>query len=227
MNKSNYKEKKIVKFAVLIFIFIMIILPLVLKIPPIKQLVLFMLSFTNNEAYKVAFVEFVGAIIGGVIAICGSVWLQARVDEKEEKAKIKQYACIVYNDLDLAFKDLIKMFRDTELRCKLKYINGPDNVKTFSEVAIGRRIHLSPNWISDVAQLNGVLTRIEIQRIYHYYGLLVEIDCALQSKDPNNIVEIYASHIEYLVSGNERKVHSYCDSDLKKLRSLADLDVNQ
>ena len=102
----------------------------------------------------------------------------------------------------------------------LKAINGLDDVKIFSKVAVGRRIHLSPNWISDVAQLNSVLSRTEIQTIYKYYGVLIEIDCALQSGDHNEVIEIYSTHIGYLISGNSRQIHSDCKMMLEKLSSL-------
>lgn len=214
------KTKRIIILTFVIFILIMFIFPLILHCSCIKQLVVALLSFTENEEYKVAYVEFVGAIIGSFIAICGSVWIQGKVDEKEDTDRRKKYACIVYNDLDLAFKDLIKIFRDTEIRHGLKTINGEDDANVFCEVAVGRKIHLSPNWISDVAQLNNVLSRTEIQTIYKYYGLLIEIDCALQSGDPNEVKEIYSTHIGYLVSGNQRKVHSDCKNILDRLNRL-------
>lgn len=109
------KERKIFVLTISIFILGMVVFPLILHIPIIKYMVDVLLSFTENEEYKVAYVEFFGAIIGSFIAICGSVWIQGRVDEKEEIERQKKYACIVYNDLDLAFDELIKIFRDTEL----------------------------------------------------------------------------------------------------------------
>lgn len=226
MKKSNYREKRIIIFAVFVLIITTIILPLSLKIPFIKQILMFLLDFTSNEAYKVAFVEFVGAIIGAFIAICGSVWIQAKEDAKEEKSNVERYAFIVYNDLYLAFNDLIKMFRDTKIRHNLENINGLENVKLFSEVALGRKIHLSPNWISDVAQLKKVLSKQELQAIYKYYGKLIEIDSALQSGDVTEIEKIYSTHIGYLVSGNERKIHSDCKIILDKLFSLTGLEPN-
>lgn len=211
------KERKIFILTISIFVLGMVVFPLILHIPIIKYVVEILLSFTENEEYKVAYVEFFGAIIGSFIAICGSVWIQGRVDEKEKIQRQKKYACIVYNDLDLAFDELIKIFRDTELMHGLKSINGEDDVNIFCKVAVGRKIHLSPNWISDVAQLNNVLSRKEIQTIYKYYGLLLDIDRALQSGGTDEIKKIYSTHIEYLVSGNQRKKHSDCKMILDKL----------
>lgn len=216
----KYYQRRIIVIAVIIFLSIMFGLPLILHIPFIKQAVSWLLSFTENEAFKAAYVEFFGAIIGSFIAIYGSVWIQGKVDEKEETDKRKKYACIVYNDLDLAFKDLIKIYRDTELRYHLKTINNEENMKIFCEVAVGRKIHLSPNWISDVAQLNDVLDRNDIKNIYIYYGKLLDIDRALQSGKTSEIQNIFSSHIEYLVCGNQRKPQNYCESILNKLSSL-------
>lgn len=219
-NKNYYHSKSIIFLTIGIFLLTMCIFPLVFKNPFVKSLIIYLLSFTTNEGYQVAYVEFIGAIIGSFMAICGSMWLQGRKEQKAETNRRKKYACIVYNDLDLAFKDLIKIFRDTEIRYGLKTINGEAEATMFCEVAVGRKIHLSPNWISDVAQLNNVLSRTEIQTIYKYYGLLIEIDYALQSGDPNEVKEIYSTHIGYLVSGNQRKVHSDCRNILDRLNCL-------
>lgn len=213
-------KKRIITLTTILFITTMFIFPLILRVPFVKHLVVSLLSFTKNEAYKIAYVEFFGAIIGSFIAICGSVWIQSKKDEKEIIYRHRKYACIVYNDLDLAFKDLIKIFRDVELICNIKSIKNEEDVESFCKMAIGRKIHLSPNWISDVAQLNNVLSRVEIQAIYKCYGLLLDIDRALQSGDTNQIKNIYSTHIGYLVSGNERKVYNDYKRILEKLNSL-------
>lgn len=220
-NKNYYHSKSIIFLTFGIFLLTMVIFPLVLKIPLVKSTIIYLLSFTTNEGYQVAYVEFIGAIIGSFMAICGSMWLQGRKEQKAETNRRKKYACIVYNDLDLAFKDLIKIFRDTEIRHGLKTINGEEDANVFCEVAVGRKIHLSPNWISDVAQLNDMLSRTEIQTVYKYYGLLLDIDRAFQSGKTDEIKKIYSTHIGYLVTGNQRKVHSDCQLILDKLSKLA------
>lgn len=217
--EGNYYQKRIVILATLIFIFTLFVFPLILQCPFVKQIVITLLSFTENKEYKAAYVEFIGAIIGSFIAICGSVWIQAKVDEQAERNKIKKYACIVYNDLDLAFKDLIKIFGDVEIR---QFIKEEDEVTAFYHETIGRKIHLSPNWISDVAQLNNVLSRTEIQTIYQYYGVLVEIDYALQSRKLHEIKGIYDSHIECLFDRNHMEVNSECKYILDLLFSLTE-----
>ena len=64
----KYYQRRIIVIAVIIFLSIMFGLPLILHIPFIKQAVSWLLSFTENEAFKAAYVEFFGAIIGSFIA---------------------------------------------------------------------------------------------------------------------------------------------------------------
>lgn len=218
-DKTKFYQNLIILLTVVIFIFGIVVIPLLLHIPFIKHIVRMLLSFTRNENYISAYIEFLGAIIGSFIAICGALWVQNKVDSKSELENQRKYACIVYNDLDMAFKDIIKIFRDTKQKYNIQDINNDSQVILFCEEALGRKIYLSPNWISDVAQLNNVLSRVEIERIYKYYGILVDIDHALQSGILQDVKKIYVSHICYFVSGNE-KVHSDCKSILNKLESL-------
>ncbi len=212
------KGKRIIIFSIVIVVVTMFIFPLILHIPLVKQMVYALLSFTQNPDYKVAYVEFFGAIIGSFMAICGSVWIQSKVDEKQETDRRKKYACIIYNDLDLAFKELIKMAKETRTEYNKKSTNNKNYEELFCKKALGKKIHLSPNWISDVAQLNNVLTRITIQTIYEYYGMLLDIDRALQSRDENEIKKIYSSHIKFLISLDEEEPQSHCQLVLIDLK---------
>ena len=214
------KGKRIIIFSIIIVVFTMFVFPLFLHISFVKQMINALLSFSNNPDYKVAYVEFFGAIIGSFMAICGSVWIQSQVDERQEIDRRKKYACIVFNDLDLAFKDLIKLVDETDKQYDQTNRNNEDYKVLFSEISIGKKIYLSPNWISDVAQLNNVLPREDIQTIYKYYGILLDIDQTLQLRNKNEIMECYDSSIKELISISHKKPKSEVQNMLSKLECL-------
>lgn len=175
----------------MLIIWILILTPLVLKVPAVKQFALYLLSFTNNSDYKIAYVEFWGTIIGSFIAIFGALWTQKRNDRKEAINRRKKYVSIVYFDLYLAYQDLIEIFRETKQKYRLKNISDEDSKDKFCEIAVTRRLYLSPTWIEDFSQMNDVLSQTEISHIYKCYGKLLDIDRAFQSGQIKKIKEIF------------------------------------
>lgn len=214
------KGKRIIIFSIIIVVVTMFIFPLSLQTTVIKQIVNCLLSFSKNPDYKVAYVEFLGAIIGSFMAICGSVWIQSQVDKRQEIDRRKKYACIVFNDLDLAFKDLLKLVDETDKQYDQTNRDNKDYKVLLSEISMGKKIYLSPNWISDVAQLNNVLSREDIQTIYKYYGILLDIDQALQLRNKNEIMECYDLCIKELISINHKKPKDEVQNMLSKLECL-------
>lgn len=198
----------------------LVLIPLLLKITIVKQSILFLLSFTDNIEYKVAYIELVGAIVGSFLAIYGSLWTQSKIDEKKDKDRQKNSACIIYYDLYFAFKALIEIFDETKRKYNLEEINGEDNVNKFCEIALGRELHLNKEWITAVSRLNDAFSPIEIKQIFKYYDKLIAIDRAMQSRDTNRIKEVYIKDICWLVSGNEKKINNDCQGILGKLYSL-------
>ena len=52
--------------------------------------------------------------MGSYIAVYGALWVQRKINEKEKINIQKKQACVIYYDLDFAFKDLIEIFDDTK-----------------------------------------------------------------------------------------------------------------
>ena len=72
----NSKQKKNITFLVIgFFIIWIIIIPLILQIPIIKQIISFLFSFTDNIEYKTVYIELTGAIMGSFLAIYGAFQL--------------------------------------------------------------------------------------------------------------------------------------------------------
>ena len=143
--QTNALKKKIfVIITVLIWSVVLILVPVMLKLTWIKQLFLYLLSFTSNADYKIVYVEFWGTIIGSFIAIWGALFVQRKIDKKAELSIKQKYACVIYYDLFFAFKDLKDIFEETKLVYKLQCFDNKTDVDKFCEVAKGRKIYLNP-----------------------------------------------------------------------------------
>lgn len=186
-----------------------------MKCSIIKGFVLYLLSFTNNSDYKIAYIEFTGAMIGSLIAIYGALWVQRKSEDRHERNEQKRYARIIYNDLSFAFNDLLQIYT----RSGAKSICGTDNVEAFCQKALGVRLYLSPSWISDVAQLGDIISEIDIQTIYKYYGKLIDIDRVLQTNNVANIKSIYSETIAWFFcdDGANIKIRTSCQQILDEL----------
>ncbi len=217
---NKLRERNAVITVIIVWIATLIIIPLLLKLPCIRQMVLYLLSFTNNADYKIAYVEFWGTIVGSFIAIWGALFVQRKIDEKAELSNRRKYACIIYYDLHFAFKDLKDIFDETKQNYGLKEINNQTDAEKFCKVALGRKIYLNPTWIADVAQLNDVLSPTEIRMVYKYYGKLVDIDRALQSGDSENIRKIFVKDICWIISDSKGDIHNDIQKILDKLYAL-------
>lgn len=217
---DKYYEKRVLLFTLLIFLGVLFFIPLLFKIPIIKSVVLYLLSFTDNGDYKVAYIELIGALIGSFIAVYGALWVQRRINKNTEIDEQKKYACIAYYDLDFAFKDLLKIHSDTKRKYKIERFDNEENVDKFCKIALGRKLYLNQNWISDMAQLGEKLSQAELRLAYDCYGKLMDIDRALQSGEVDSIKNIYVTHISWLIDGNKEEMNSYCKNLLNKLHSV-------
>lgn len=199
-NNNNY----LFRFS-LIFIICIVIFPLITKIPFVKEFLRYLLSFTGNSEYKTAYIELLGTIVGSFIAIFGALWTQRKIDEKKALNQKKMHARIIYYDFELAFKDLKRIFFETELELKrTQKTSVEDERKTFCQIACGRKLYLNQNWITDVAQLANTIPDHYIEKIYKTYGYLEDIDLAMQSEDWEKISDIYVSRIcQFIDSKNE------------------------
>jgi len=206
--------------VIIIFLVSLFFIPLILRIPFIKQCVLFCLSFTDNLDYKIAYIEIWGVIIGSFIAIYGALWTQRKINEKESKKLISKYACVTFYDLHFSFQELIRLFDDTKRKYNFEHIDGEDRAKKLCEIAISRKLTFNQNWILDISYLNGTLSDTEIKLIYKCYGKLENINRAIETGDPNEVFEIFSTDIGWLVSGNEKSVHNDIKIVLQKLKAL-------
>jgi|GEM_PF-6160257 len=186
-------KKKIQIFLLLsitISIFI-IIFPFILNIPYISFSISWFLQPLKNANYKIAYIGFIGSILGTYLAISGAIWVQKRERKKKEKDEIIKNATIVYYDIKLSCLELICMAKNT----------------------ICRKIYLEPNWIEKVAALPK--DRIDIQKIYNIYGRLYNVKLKLENiknnmEDINNFIDQYEMkiiftnelYLDFCTSGN-------------------------
>ncbi|MBQ3519157.1 MAG: hypothetical protein IJA31_07530 [Clostridia bacterium] len=188
-DSNKVEERKFIAITVALWVIVLILVPVLLNITCIKQLFLYLISFTNSADYKIAYVEFWGTIIGSFIAIWGALYVQRKIDKNSEHSNQVKYAYVVYYDLRFALKDLNDIC-DEAINKNNNFVKQLD-VYNFYQSAKGRKIHLNPKWIADVAQLNGVFSDDEIEQIYTYYGKLVDIDRAFQSESLEKIEKAF------------------------------------
>ena len=205
-------------YSILIILLCMIFFAFFMRIPQIKSLVSLLLSFTTNSDYKVAYIEFFGAIIGSLIAVYGALWVQREIENIHEKKKSKKYACIVFYDLEYAINDLQKIFS----KAKINSISDENAADKFYKEAFNTKIHLSQTWISDVAQLTEVLSDIEIKIIYNFYGKYADINNALEHQTPDCIKKIYIDKIAWFFHDGKTGVEINSDyyNILEKLNKI-------
>lgn len=92
-----------------------VVVPVALMIPPIKETVMFFLSFTDCTDYQVAYIELWGVMYGSFLAIYGALWVENKTKEKENKEAIAKYACVIYYDMYFIFRDFIKALENEDI----------------------------------------------------------------------------------------------------------------
>ena len=132
--------------------------------------------------------------------------LSEKIKEKEEnrdKEFIRENALIVYYDLSLGLKNLLKLYNS-------RILNDED--------AKPKKLYLSDNWIKNVAVLKDKLQNEEINFIYTLYGDLHTIKDFLNDKNENHsnlddsIKSLYKKVFifdESVINFNNKPFHEY------------------
>lgn len=102
-------EKQDIMFYALIFITLLLILsPLLLKIPIVKNVASEFLSNIGN--LKGDYISMIGGLFGSYLAITGALWMQRRIDEKKDNDEIKKIAMSIIFDMERGFSFIKEMY---------------------------------------------------------------------------------------------------------------------
>lgn len=95
MNKEHIK----VHMTIIVFIILIISIPLILKIPIVKGIISYWLSFSENNEYKIAYIQLVGTCISSFIAIYGALWIHKVTTKHEAIKKQKNNISKIYYEI--------------------------------------------------------------------------------------------------------------------------------
>lgn len=192
-------------------------IPIILNIPYIKCLSSLFLESLGITEYKVAYIEFIGAILGTYLAILGAIWVQKREKNEQQKEETIKTATIVYYDIKLACLDLINMIK-------------------WDKSALSGDIYLVRDWIERVSNLPA--DKIDIQMVYRIYGDFNNAKLKLnQSRDGNSFLQLIEQDEiktiltrEYLMdiqSSTTTLLYSNSPDDYSLIKRYIKCDINE
>lgn len=132
--------------------------------------------------YKSTFAESIGALLGTATAIIGALWTQHYFEREEEKKNDLTIARIIYYDLRFAFNEIRGKIHIFAFSCGINF--DEISYKTlYSNCAFryfhGYRVYFDNQWIHTVAKLPESFSRVDIDTIYHIYGLFNSLNLVL------------------------------------------------
>lgn len=204
MNERNGNRKgsgmSMVIFGVIIAL---LVVPVLMKCPVIKGIVLWWLDFADSTEYKVAYLEAVFGMIGVYLSVLGALQTEEYFRKKEKNKEIEESSRLLYGELRKCFGILQEIFRRTSVLYGIED-DGPNFVEPFCETARSYRLDLDSQWSVHLTRLNGKIGAYEYGELEKYFKRLSAIDCILESGDLEVIRSIYVPYIRgFITKGGE------------------------
>lgn len=185
------KKRNMLFWIALVLAVLFVFSPLFLRAPAVKHSLLCFLEPLGDSTFKSSYIETVGATIGTILAITGTLMLQEMIDKKEkiekdeqQKKEIRYKVVIIYYDLKLAFVDIAEIYK---LLVWSAFLNDKsDKIDEFYESASKIELYIDGNWIRNVASLCEEFDKTLLEDIFLIYGDICSIRSGLKSKSKNN-----------------------------------------
>lgn len=148
---------------------------------------LFLVPLKSVE-YKSSYIGAMGGLIGTFLAVSAALWTQRRIDEKEEKSRIREKALIIYYDFQFALYDIWNCIREFSPNVLILGMDlKDDQISNFIVITKTLEIRVYNEWITNIASISKYFTDDEVKKMYEIYGDLIKIERIL--KKPIEIVE--------------------------------------
>lgn len=173
MNKKNRDMSALYFVIVCIVSLIFVFSPIIIRVPIIYDCINCMLSVFKNSEYALTYVESVGAIIGALLAVTGTIWTQNIINKQQNKSQMVETVSIVYKDLKIEIDGIVKLMglaypviRDAVLK------NDEIIISKFYGIIKDHNININPDWKQLVASIHTLLEYDDNLRIQHIYRSL-------------------------------------------------------
>lgn len=205
--KNFIVENVFFLFAVVIAI-LFITSPVWIKIKGLSKVVSLFLAPLKSEGYKSSYIGAMGGLIGTFLAVSAALWTQRRIDEKEEKNRIREKTLIIYYDFHFAFYDIWNCIREFAENVPILGFDLKDNqIKDFIASVRTLEIRICNEWITNIADVSKYFTDNEIKEMYTMYSDLVKIEEILkravetvENSEWNSLYKLMNNYV-YEISG--------------------------
>ncbi len=207
------RRKKKRNYTTLYFAFVsiisvlLIVLPILLKIPTVYSFIQNYLSALGPD-YKNTYISTLGSIYGAFLGVTGAIWVQNIASNQEKKDTAKKNARIIYDDFRIALEQLEiiveEMGRDGHLLFMLP--NDDGSALNLMGRLREHRFSITPEWKKIVLSISDSLSADEIKLIYDIYNRLWDIYTAQSiSVASRNMVDVYSIIISLFSTEKDRK----------------------
>lgn len=214
---KNYRNSN--KAICMLSVFILIFIPIILKIPTIKSILSWWLDFSDDSSYKNTYIELLGNIIAVFISVLGALRTEYYLRNKEEQKMKSECIRSLHGELNRCFRTLKDIYMSTKIKNKISKIESKD-IDSFCEIATLHQLNLNNEWISLLAQLNGLISTFDWNNLQKFFSRLSVIDQAINSGDKEKIKSVYIQYICWFITSDGDGLHSDIESFMKRLENM-------